>query len=149
VVAVLHSDRRRDRRVGLVIAAGLGHLLSVAAVSRWLGLSLLSSPDGAAGGGFLLWVLAGAVLVGAVPAALFAERGLVTPASVVVAAFAWTAHGSWQLLLGPPPRPTPVGPTPFGWYAIAWFLVLSAALAAGGLESGVRRVRARRRADAG
>lgn len=137
------SLRLSDRSVEYAAIAGLGHLLLVVAVSAWLGFSLRTFQGGLEGTLLLVAILVGAVLMGAVPAVLFSEKRLVTPALVVAALFAWSVYGSWRLVFGPSSHLTPVGPTPFGWYSLAWFVVLAVALAAGVLEVAVRLVRAR------
>jgi hypothetical protein len=129
--------RLRPSRRTLVAAAlgGLAHAAAVAGCWSWFGFT----PPRLLGVAPLAYGAAGAVCLGAVPAALLA-RGVVSPALVVAGAFLAAAGATWATYVAPPVSPTPVGPTPFGWYVLGWPVLLGVALVAGGVE---RRVRSR------
>jgi hypothetical protein len=134
-IAALHPSRRA---LGSGLLAGLAHLTVACALADWFGFSVGPSP-------FSGYVAVGGLLLGAVPVAILVETRLVAPSVAVAAALAASAYGTWSVYVAPDVTPTPVDPTPFGWYLIAWVVVLGAALAAGGVEYGLRRVLAGQR----
>ncbi|MFO8114183.1 MAG: hypothetical protein R6U01_02280 [Halorubrum sp.] len=121
------------RALGIGLLAGLVHLIASGALAEWFGFSI-------GGTLFLGDVVGGGLLLGAVPVAISVETRLVAPSSVVGAALAASAYGTWSVCVAPEVNPTPVDPTPFGWYLIGWPVVMGAALVTGGAEYGLRQV---------
>ncbi|WP_435093568.1 hypothetical protein [Halorubrum sp. N11] len=121
------------RALGIGLLAGLVHLIVTGALAEWFGFTMNVNP-------FLGYVAVGGLLLGAVPVVLLVENRLVVPSIVVVVALAVSAYGTWSVSVAPDVTPTPVDPTPFGWYLIGWVVVLGAALVAGGVEYGFRRL---------
>lgn len=121
------------RTLGPILLGAALHLVVAGALWLWFGFSTRVDP-------FLAYAVVGAASLGAIPALLLVRGGLVAPSLVVAGALVASAYGTWSVYVAPPVTPTPVDPTPFGWYLVGWFLVAAAALLAGGVEYGLRRL---------
>lgn len=84
-----------------------------------------------------LYIGLGLFLLGAVPAALYVEREVVSPGVIVVGLL--VASTAATVVSGPARAPAG-GPTPFGLYVLAWIGVLALA----GLSARVEARRGRR-----
>lgn len=121
---------------------GVGHLVAVVAIGRqfsfltpeWFSIRLFG-PDPLQ---ILIacMTICGVILVGAVPAVLYARWRLVSPPLVVVTAFGWAIVQTWRHLeyyRGISPA------SPIENYFVVWFLPLGVAIAVGIVEYELRK----------
>lgn len=142
--SIRHPDRaravftRRSLRIGL--AVGIAHAV-VAMLLRsgvfgfeLAGPSLFSL-------GIALWMLGGAILIGATPGFLYARYGLVGPALLAAGLFGWSAWTTWQYLadLQESGAVMAAAFTPFTGYLVAWFAVVAVAICVGWAELQLRQ----------
>ncbi|QZX99506.1 hypothetical protein [Halobaculum rubrum] len=126
-----------DEPGGISVRTGvaLGVLASLVAVRVVLALFDVIDP----GPGTAVYLLAGAVVAGAIAGWARTSRGLVTPAAVPAVVFLGATVATWALYVAPESTPTPVDPTPLGWVLLGWPAVVLAGVAGGGVESYVRK----------
>lgn len=125
-----------DETAGITVRTGvaLGVLGSLVAVRVALALFDVIDP----GTGTAAYLLAGAVLTGAVSGWARTSRGLVTPVAVPAVVFLGATIATWALYVVPESTPTPVDPTPLGWVLLGWPAVVLAGVAGGVIESYTR-----------
>lgn len=121
------------------LAGGICHLLSVV-IGAWIidrtaertvriAPSQLTEP-------WVVWIVIGAFVVGAVPALLFATQRLVLPAVTILGLLAGSVYATWADYRETIATGGEIGisPRPFTFYILLWVLPLGAALCAGLVE---------------
>lgn len=121
------------RAVGGGAVGGAAHLALVLALQGAFGVAgpPTTGPVAVASATYLL---AGAVLVGALPAALLVDRRLVAPATAVVGVLAFVAYQTWRLVQ------SAVVVTPGTWfdlYVAGWPAVLAVVVVLAAVERSV------------
>jgi hypothetical protein len=86
-----------------------------------------------------LWVVLGAVTLGAVSASLFESRGLVTPTLSLVLVFVWCVYSTRQYYSSLGGAAPATSPQPIWVYAVFWPLILTVMLLLAVSERFVRR----------
>ena len=138
-----NPTRARDvftpQTVRLALAAGVGHAV-VAHGLRTIGFGFELAGPSAVSLAIAVWMLAGAIVLGATPTFLYTRYRLLAPTVVVVVLFTWTAWSTYQHVqeLRETGAAMAAAFTPFTAYLVAWFLVVALATIAGWLELTLR-----------